>query len=185
MKKLLLQFSVLCLLMPLLAPTCVRSDEFDPAKGIAIQMDVKTESINANATKAGEKFSKTVTLNLGEEFKSRYNIDPSALTELNVDLLTVTFDLANCLKLNSFRVSATFPGIGTVTENNCATANSFKIGPGSTYPLNKAIISANFAPAIIAGQAITVTFDMEAREVIEAGSRVSATLSTRAIYKPN
>jgi hypothetical protein len=188
MKKLFLQFSVLCLLMPLMAPTCGRSDEFaDPTKGIRILLDVKSDNINANATKPDEKFSKSYSFKLLDEFKTRYNIDPSDLTELNVETLVATFNQANCLKLKSFKVTATFPsntGNLTVSSSDCSLATLIDISATSTNPLSKSIRSTNFAPDIIAGKSIDVSFEMEAREAIASGFGATATLSISAIYKP-
>jgi hypothetical protein len=185
MKKLLLQFSVLCLLMPLMAPTCGRSDDFAaPSKGLTIQLDAKAEAVNANPTKAGEVFSKTYSFNLLTEFKTRYNIDPADLTELNINSLVVNFNQANCLKLKSFVVTANFPGAGAISSSDCSLATTIDISPTSTDPRAKPILLTNFAPDIIAGKSIVITFQMEARDAIESGVGVSATLSTRAVYKP-
>jgi hypothetical protein len=184
MKKLLFQFGILCLLMPLLAPTC-RSDEFDPSKGLFINFDLNAETVNANPTKAGEVFSKTYSFDLAKEFKSRYNIDPSDLEEFYVNTCVATFNQSNCLKLKSYSLVANFPEIGSKTSSNdCSTATIMSITPSNSDAFSKAATTTNFAPAIKAGKAITVTFNMEAKADIVGGFGAGVVLSTRAIYKP-
>jgi hypothetical protein len=181
MKKLLLQFSVLCLLMPLLAPTC-RSDEFDPAKGITVQLALTSESVNANATKATDPpFSKTYSVNLGTEFKTRTGVDPSKLTEFFVKGFKVTFNKGNCAKLKAYSVVATFPDIGPETNSDCSSATDYT---SSSSAFGKRVLANNFAKAIKDGKSITVTFTMTAKEDIPAGQGVSIVLATTATYLP-
>lgn len=171
--------------MPLLAPTC-RSDEFDPKKGLFINLDLNAETVNANPTKAGAIFSKTYSFDLSKEFKTRYNIDPSELEEFYVNTCVATFNQSNCLKLKSYSLVATFPEIGSKTSSNdCSSATILSITPSNSDAFSKAALSTNFAPAIKAGKPITVTFSMEAKEDIPGGFGAGAILSTRAIYKPN
>jgi hypothetical protein len=182
MKKVLLQFSILCLLMPLLAPTC-RSEQFEPSKGILAEFDVTSESVNANATKASDPvFSKTYTVNLSTEFKNRIKVDPAKVTELFVKGFIVEFNTGNCAKLSAYSVIATFPLVGTETNSDCASALNYT---SSASAFGARVLATNFAPAIKDDKAvISVTFTMKAKEDIPAGSGVKIKLLTTATYLP-
>jgi hypothetical protein len=183
MKKLFLQFSVLCLLMPLMAPTCGRSDEFDPAKGIDVYLVSESKSVNANVTSKNDPpFSKTYSVNLGDEFKSRAaGVDVSKLTAVFVEGFTVSFNTANCAKLSAYSVLVNFPIIGAETNTDCNAALDYTKS-GSPFAIK--VLGTNFAQAIKDNLPIIVTFTMKAKEDIPAGEGVSVSVSARATYKP-
>ncbi len=186
MKK-LIQFSLLLMLMPLLAPTC-RSEQFDPpSKGLTIDFDILAQSaaVNAQKTNAGEVFEKTYTVNIKNELKTRYNIDLTQLKTLNVTSVVAKFSTANCLKLDYYVLSATFPGIGTETRNTDCSVDLMTINAANnSTKFAKDVLATDFATAIKNGESITIYFKMKAKADIETGFGASVSLSTIATYQP-
>jgi hypothetical protein len=181
MKKLFLQFSVLCMLMPLMAPTCGRSDEFDPSTGLTIELTVTKESRNTNPTKATDPpYSKTFEVKLGDEFKAQSKIDPSKLTTMFVTDFTVEFDKANCANLETYSIVVNFPDIGSETNSDCNSALDFA---SSSTPFGKKVLANNFAQAIKDNKPISVTFTMKAKKDIPSAG-ASIVIQTKATYKP-
>jgi hypothetical protein len=132
-----------------------------------------TQSLNANATKKGESYTKTYTLKLDSLFKTQTGItDLSKLTEFYVNSFEVEFDQANCAKLESYLVEANFPVFGKLTNSDCKLATDF----GESTAFGKAVKNTNLAEAIKNGESITVTFTMKAKEDIPAG--VGVTINT-------
>jgi hypothetical protein len=189
MKKLLLQFSVLCLLMPLLAPTC-RSEEFDPTKtGLVIDFTLNQLNavVNANPTKATDpEYNKTYSINIKQEVLTRYKIDLSSvsITDVYVDQVTATFNEANCKKLAYYSLSATFPGIGTETKNDCSSATPININKLNPSAFSQKVVTTNFAQPIKDGEAITISFKMKAAQDLDPGVGASVSLHAIIGYKP-
>lgn len=186
MKK-LIQFSFLLLLMPLLAPTC-RSEQFDPpSKGLTIDFNIFAQSANVNAqkTNAGEVFEKTYSVNIKDELKTRYNIDIASLKTLHVTSVVAKFNQPNCLKLDYYILSATFPGIATETRNTDCSVDLMTINAANNATkFAKDVLATDFATAIKNGESITIYFKMRAREAIAEGFGASVSLSTIATIQP-
>ena len=191
MKK-LIQFSFLLLLMPLLAPTC-RSEEFQPSKGILFQLNVQAEIVNANATKASDpEYNKTYTVNLGEEFKNRYNVDPSRLNSLRVDTLIVFFSQDRCKQLAYYEVVVTLPSGKTYTaKDKCDNLPQYqKVGalifivPSNTATDAQSILNTDYASDIKSGKSLSISFKMKAASDFGAGFGATAYLATYAFYNP-
>jgi hypothetical protein len=192
MKK-LIQFSLLLMLMPLLAPTC-RSEEFDqPSKGLTIDFDIfataATATANAQPTKSEEVFEKTYSVSIPDELTKRnIKIDLSKLVSLKVKAVEAKFNQQNCLKLEYYTLIATFPGLAPQTSNtDCNAATLIKIdAANNTTQFAKDVLAADFAPAIRKGDPITIYFKMKVKkgQEIEAGFGTSVSLSTRITYLP-
>ncbi len=194
MKK-LLNFSLLLVLFCALFGC--RSKEFDPIKGVYIQLDLSYDILLTNGMKKDEAFDRTRSFNLRDTFVARYNIDPNKLDSFFVNELYVTFDgQGNCKKLKSYEVTATLPIIGptTYTRNNPATQCDLPSYVGKPAVINwngastefiaKTVLKTNFAPDIKAGKFFDFNLKMVAAEPIDAGVGATIQLKTRAVYKP-
>jgi hypothetical protein len=182
MKKVLFQFSLLCLLMSLFSMSCAPvalempkfvSSGSSPTKYPSYRIVSRTQSLNANATKKGESFTKTYTLKIDSLFKDKFGFtDLSKLDRVNVNSFKVEFDQANCVKLDNYLVEANFPVFGKLTNSDCNLATDF----GQSTAFGKSVKGTDFSKAIKNGESITVTFTMTAKEDIPAG--VGVTINT-------
>lgn len=188
MKKLL---NPCILLLIFLALTACRSTEFNPLNGVRVQLDIQAEVLKSNASKTGELYQRTYTLNLRDTFVKRYNIDPSKLDSFIVNSLSVGFNQDRCKKLQTYELKAGFPVIGnfgvkdlcdfTLVSGNPAI---MAFGPNQNSPFSNLLLSTNFANSVKNGTPITLDFKMIPKEDFPDGFGLIIILSTRATYRP-
>jgi hypothetical protein len=177
-----------------------RSIEFDPAKGIFIQMDLQFQIIDSKASQAGVTFEKTYSLNLRDTFAKRYNIDPAKLDSIYVNYLDIGFNQDRCNDLQDYEIRTTFPSIGNLAIGKSilgcdlttisGKSTILTLRKGVTWPdpiLNfyaKQLVKTNYAPAIKSAEPWDITFKMTPKVNFDKAMGVSIELSTRAYYKP-
>jgi hypothetical protein len=188
MKKILNPF---ILLISFLAITACRSTEFNPLNGVRVQLDIQAEVLKSNASKTGELYERTYTLNLRDTFVKRYNIDPSKLDSFQVNALSVGFNQDRCKKLQTYELKTTFPIIGPFTvKDSCnftfVSGNPAVVsfGQGQNSPFSNLLLTTNFANSLKNGTPITLDFKMIPKEDFPEGFGLIVILSTRATYRP-
>jgi hypothetical protein len=161
-------------------------------KNHIIKVDLKTvaESVNANATKAGETFEKTYTFKAGDEFKRKFGISPDAIMKFSVESFAVSFSQERCNDLASYSVVAQFPQLKPITVTNKCTFPSFNGSPAiigfkrfnTQDPLYISVLDTDFALSIRQNKDIVITFKMVAHKDIPAGFGVVAALQATIEY---
>jgi hypothetical protein len=188
MKKLL---NPCILFIVFLAITACRSNEFDPVNGVRVQLDIQAEVLKSNASKTGEVFERTYTLNLRDTFVKRYNIDPTKLDSFMVNYVSVAFNQDRCKKLQTYELKTTFPIIGPFGVKDLCDFTliggkpaAIALGAGQSSPFSNLLSTTNFASSVKNGTPITLDFKMIPKEDFPEGFGVIIILSTRATYRP-
>jgi hypothetical protein len=177
-----------------------RSKEFDPATGLTIQIDVQSQFISSNASKAGVPYKKTFLLNLRDTFEKRYNINADNLETFVVDTVRVFLNQDRCNDLQSYSVSTTLPVISNYTVNKtvngCTSLSSYSylglnlpafvnlIRGKSNGAFATELFQADFAASIKQSKPFEITFEMTPKVDFDNAAGVFITLSSRATYKP-
>jgi hypothetical protein len=183
-----------------------RSKEFDPATGLTIQIDVQSQFISSNASKAGVPYEKTFLLNLRDTFEKRYNINADNLETFVVDTVLVFLNQDRCNDLQSYSVSTTLPVISNYTVNKtingCTSLSSYsylglnlpafvnlrrgKSNGASPTDIAFAteLFQTDFAASIKQSKPFEITFKMTPKVDFDKAAGVIITLSSRATYKP-
>jgi hypothetical protein len=193
MKKLLNLIFLLCSIIAFSA--CRRSEAFNPANGVRVQLDIQTEFVilNSKSTKAGETFEKAYNLNLRDTFVKRYNIDLTKLDSFMVNSLTVGFKQDRCKKLQTYNLNVALPIINPYNvKDKCGVPilGTFAIVDYSdpqAATFYRELLTTNFASAIKASvpPPIKLNFKMTAKEDFTDDDFVLVViLSTRATYRP-
>ena len=179
-------------LLILMALITMSNHKCPKSKGHTIVVALKSvaQSVNANATKAGETFEKTYTFKSGEEFQKRFGVSSSAIMSFTVESFSVAFSQERCSDLASYSVIAQFPKLKPITKSNTCTFPSFNGKPAlvgfkrfnTQDPLAISVLDTNFALSIKNNEDIVITFKMVAAKDIPAGFGVSAELQANIEY---